>query len=112
MAAKKTPKHTFHCEKCGSACTIYKKGKNHRVLVCPECGVLATNPIRLPKILRKAANVAQTIPVAGSVVSGLEEFGIIAKDTSPPSPAGVSGRASQSKKPRFDYERWAITGRG
>ncbi len=40
-------KHQFHCEKCGNPCEIYKKGKKHRVLVCPECGVLATNPLPL-----------------------------------------------------------------
>lgn len=36
-------KHTFYCENCQSPCIIYKKGRNHRVLVCPNCGVLATN---------------------------------------------------------------------
>ncbi len=44
MAKKK---HQFHCEKCGQPCEIYKKGKKHRVLVCPECGVIATNPLPL-----------------------------------------------------------------
>jgi len=39
-----TKKRQFHCQQCGHACDIYKKGKNHRVLVCPSCGVLATNP--------------------------------------------------------------------
>jgi len=40
MAKKK---HAFHCEKCDSECMIYRKGRAHRVLVCPKCGVLATN---------------------------------------------------------------------
>lgn len=40
-------KRQFHCEKCGSPCEIYKKGKKHRVLVCPKCGVIATNPLPL-----------------------------------------------------------------
>ncbi len=40
-------KHQFHCETCGSPCEIYKKGKKHRVLVCPKCGVIATNPLPL-----------------------------------------------------------------
>ena len=40
-------KRQFHCEKCGSPCEIYRKGKKHRVLICPECGVLATNPLPL-----------------------------------------------------------------
>jgi len=37
-------KKQFHYQQCGTPCDIYKKGKNHRVLVCPSCGVLATNP--------------------------------------------------------------------
>lgn len=43
----KKKKHVFHCSECGSACEIYKKGKNHRVLICPKCGILATNPLPL-----------------------------------------------------------------
>ena len=44
MCMKK--KHPFRCEKCKSECMIYKKGKGHRVFVCPECGVLATNGLK------------------------------------------------------------------
>jgi transposase len=40
---RKAEKHTFYCDVCHSPCIIYKKGKKHRVLVCPRCGVLATN---------------------------------------------------------------------
>jgi len=40
-------KHIFHCERCGNPLTIYKKGKAHRVLVCPQHGVIATNPLPL-----------------------------------------------------------------
>lgn len=40
-------KRIFHCERCGNPCTIYKKGKAHRVLVCPQHGVIATNPLPL-----------------------------------------------------------------
>lgn len=40
----KRRKHQFHCTRCGSGCEIYKKGKGHRVLICPKCGILATNP--------------------------------------------------------------------
>lgn len=47
MARHKVKKHQFHCEKCSSPCEIYKKGKAHRVLVCPNCGVIATNPLPL-----------------------------------------------------------------
>lgn len=43
----KKRKHQFHCNSCNSPCEIYKKGKGHRVLVCPNCGILATNPLPL-----------------------------------------------------------------
>ena len=39
----KKKKHIFHCQICHSPCMIYKKGRGHRVLVCPEHGVIATN---------------------------------------------------------------------
>lgn len=41
MAKKK---HVFHCTKCGNPCSIYHKGKAHRLLVCPTHGILAVNP--------------------------------------------------------------------
>lgn len=59
----------FHCERCGAACEIYKKGKKHRVLVCPTCGVLATNPIS--GRARGALSGAATGATIGSVVPGL-----------------------------------------
>jgi len=62
-------KRQFHCERCGAACEIYKKGKKHRVLVCPTCGVLATNPIS--GRARGALSGAATGATIGSVVPGL-----------------------------------------
>lgn len=68
----KRKKHSFHCQKCGSECTIYKKGKAHRVLVCPECGVIATNPTVLGKVLKRAGKaVIGEIPGASLVMEGL-----------------------------------------
>jgi len=54
----------FHCQECGSACEIYKKGKKHRVLVCPQCGILATNPLPLlaaaaPSLLKGAVGLGK-----------------------------------------------------
>lgn len=73
MAAK-LPKHTFHCERCGSPCMIYKKGKAHRVLVCPHCGVLATNPFSFRKSLKGATKGAiGSIPVVGGALVGASE---------------------------------------
>lgn len=43
---------------------IYKQGRKHKVLVCPVCGVLATNPIS--DILPYAgAALGALVPVAG-----------------------------------------------
>ena len=61
-------KHQFHCQRCGSPCEIYRKGKNHRVLVCPNCGVLATNPTVAGKLLKIGASL---IPGVGGVASAL-----------------------------------------
>jgi len=44
----------FHCQHCTAPCEIYRKGKAHRVLVCPNCGVLATNPTVVGKVARRA----------------------------------------------------------
>jgi hypothetical protein len=63
MAKKK---HTFHCGDCGSPCSIYKKGKGHRILVCPKCGVIATNP--LPLLALAASTLA---PMAIDAAKGL-----------------------------------------
>jgi len=63
MRKKKLAKNTFYCEKDGFACTIYKKGKNHRVLVCPKCGVLATNGL-----LKSAVDLATDFVPGGKVV--------------------------------------------
>ena len=61
-------KHPFHCEKCNAECMIYKKGRAHRVFVCPNCGVLATNG----KLnLGRAGSGATLGATIGSVVPGL-----------------------------------------
>lgn len=80
----KKRKHQFHCEKCGSPCEIYKKGKNHRVLVCPKCGVLATNPIPL------IAGAALSLARSGAVKKGVK---------------AVSGLVTGKKDKEKDYER-------
>ncbi len=64
-------KRQFHCEICGSECMIYNKGKKHRVLVCPSCGVLATNPFSLRKAVK---GVAKSVPVLGQVLGATEGF--------------------------------------
>jgi len=65
-------KHPFMCEKCGSECTIYRRGKAHRVFVCSgRCGVLATNG-RVLKVLGKrgARALVGEIPGASLVMEG------------------------------------------
>lgn len=63
-------KRAFHCEKCGNACTIYKKGKKHRVLVCSQCGVIASNPLPLALL---AAAAPALIEGATSLLSKKSE---------------------------------------
>jgi len=60
-------KHPFHCENCESECMIYKKGKSHRVLVCPNCGVLATNGKGIIKKVAKGA--LRGVPFVGDITA-------------------------------------------
>lgn len=53
-------KHVFHCAKCQNSCQILRKGRGHRVLLCPNCGILATNPLPLAALLVPAAKIAGT----------------------------------------------------
>ena len=53
----KKRKHQFHCQFCGMPCEIYKRGKSHRVLVCPSCGILANNPGKLSNIFKATGKV-------------------------------------------------------
>ncbi len=55
-------------------CTIYKKGKGHRVLVCPSCGVLATNPISFKKVLGAGLSM---VPAGNLINLGLEATGLM-----------------------------------
>ncbi len=65
-------KRQFHCQNCASACEIYKKGKAHRVLVCPSCGVIASNPQVLGKIAKRGAKaLIGEIPGASLIMEGV-----------------------------------------
>lgn len=69
----KKKKKQIHCI-CGTPADWYKKGKNHRVLVCSNCGIIANNPAPLvglalsagasllKKKLSKTTETTQTIP--------------------------------------------------
>ena len=75
-------KHNFHCQQCGSQCTIYKKGKGHRVLVCPIHGVIATNPTLAGRLLRGAASAIPVVGgVASEIISGIQENKAVKKGT-------------------------------
>ena len=37
----------FHCHICEAPCEVYRKGKTHRILICPNHGILASNPLPL-----------------------------------------------------------------
>jgi len=64
----KKQKRQFHCQTCGFPCEIYKKGKKHRVMVCPQCGVLATNPVALVAGIAGRAIAKRTIGAVASNV--------------------------------------------
>lgn len=66
-------KHQFHCQHCGSPCDIYKKGKGHRVLVCPHCGIIATNP-GIGAYLKSFGREAKK--AGAGIVSGAQSGGI------------------------------------
>jgi len=70
---KRSKKRQFHCERCASPCEIYKKGKNHRVLVCPRCGVLATNPFSFGKALKGSLLGGLNSLPGGGFLSGAAE---------------------------------------
>jgi len=93
----KTSKHSFYCEKCNSPCLIYRKGKNHRVLVCPQCGVLATNgKAKLAgKIAKRAGKaILGEVPGASLVMEGLGLAGDIKKGLK----TGNTGKGSEVQR--------------
>lgn len=55
--AKKKKRH-LNCALCGAEANFYKKGKGHRVLVCNNGHLLATNPIPLLAALAPAIKTA------------------------------------------------------
>ena len=104
---KKASKHTFYCDACHSPCMIYKKGKAHRVLVCPRCGVLATNG--LLSVLGGAIGSA-IVPGAGTAVgaalgSGIEGL-IGSKKKAPPAASGAAPTAP--RMPRERKNDWVV----
>lgn len=61
----KRKKRVFHCSKCGNPTETYKKGRKHRVIICPRCGIIASNPLPL------LALAASALP---SVIEGASSF--------------------------------------
>lgn len=91
-------KHQFHCNTCNSPCDIFKKGKAHRVFVCPQCGILATNPFSLKGALKGGAKGAiGSIPIAGGAILGALEGGSEGKQAAAP-------RAAACTSDRFTTE--------
>lgn len=73
---KKSKKHPFCCENCDAECMIYRSGKKHRVFVCPNCGVLATNGKKKGGIVKKVAKrgaraILGEIPGASAIMEGI-----------------------------------------
>ncbi len=97
----KGKKRQFHCERCANPCTIYKKGKNHRVLVCPQCGVLATNPFSFGKSLKGALRGGiGSIPVVGGAIVGAGEGFEGKKERAATTPLAACHRESYSTEER------------
>jgi len=100
MARKK---RQFHCEKCSSPCMIYRKGKAHRVLVCPRCGILATNPFSFKRALGGGlTGAAAGAPIAGvgaipGAIGGALIGGFTGGDDAPRSPAPSTGVRSSDR---------------
>lgn len=61
----------FHCMNCNAELEIYKKGKGHRLLVCPNCGIVANNPGLLKKVAR---GFAKSVPVLGTAINVIDEL--------------------------------------
>jgi ribosomal protein S27E len=99
---KKT-KHQFHCNHCGNPCTIYKKGKGHRVLVCPHCGILATNPTLAGTLLKGAVS---SIPVVGGIASSI--VGAVQDSKTSPSKSAPTVPIVKDNKERFKYKEYLM----
>lgn len=61
-------KKGFRCEKCNSEIQIYRRGKGHRLFVCPSCGILASNPLPL---LAGALLAKKAVQVGSSLLGGI-----------------------------------------
>jgi len=110
-------KREFHCQQCNSVLTIYRKGKKHRVLVCPEHGVLATNPFSFGRAATGAATggaVGTAVPVIGNIagaVAGGLIGGFSGKEKSSPRAEGVSARPQTHRLNALDWADRALSTR-
>lgn len=99
-------KHPFLCEICNSECMIYKKGKSHRVLVCPRCGVLATNG-KLGKIAKRGLKaVVGEIPGASLVMEGLGLVGDLSKKDKPKQEATAKTPIVRDERGKYNYKEF------
>ena len=92
---------------------IYKKGKKHRVLVCPQCGILATNPFSFKRMLTGAATgAAAGAPIAGvGAVPGAIAGGIIGSFSGGKEPSETPIHI-KSSRPYVDRVTQALNIRG
>lgn len=85
----------INCTRCSGIASWYKKGKGHRVLVCANCGIIASNPI--PLLALAAA--------APSIIKGVRSF--ISKDEgqeAPPSPTQPRPPSLRTSRNTFTAE--------
>jgi len=86
-------KKQIYCQ-CGMPANWYKKGKNHRVLVCNSCGIIANNPI--PLLAIGASMLAKP-----ALKAGLKMLGRTAAEKAGESLAsGIAGKGAASTSQR------------
>jgi hypothetical protein len=110
-------KHSFHCQVCNSELTIYKKGKKHRVLVCPTHGIIATNPFSLKGAAGGAilgAELGSVVPILGTAAGALAggAIGALTGRKSPKTtPEGVPARVHSHRLNALDWADRALSTR-
>lgn len=109
-------KHAFHCNQCNEPLSIYKKGKKHRVLVCPTHGIIATNPFSLAGAATGAttgAAIGSAVPIVGTAAGGIlggviGAFSSRKKSPISQTPEGVSARVSTQRLNALDWANRAL----
>ena len=52
-------------------------------MVCPMCGIIATNPFALKGLAAKAVAIGRTLPFGETIATAAEQLGVISPQSSP-----------------------------